>query len=187
MPDKSRCSMPSCTDAPRARGLCNRHYLRAWTDGTLDLVAPLRLDLKDRFWDKVDKTDTCWLWTAYRDQLGYGHFNAREPLPSTLAHRIAYSWLVGPIPAGLVLDHLCREPSCVRPDHLEPVLATENTRRGLPGFYNAAKTHCKAGHPFDVENTIHYGGKRACRKCHVQWDRDHKARCNALRARLAVG
>lgn len=167
MPERT-CSVNGCTSPKRARGLCNRHYLRAWNDGTLDLVAPLP-NAQRRFWAKVDRRgpDECWPWIASRDPLGYGRFNADDAvLPSTLAHRIAYTWLIGPIPDGLCLDHLCRNPPCVNPAHLEPVTLAENTRRGAAGLYNRVKTHCKHGHPFDDENTlVCRDGRRSCRTC----------------------
>lgn len=127
------CSLLTCSSPVRARGLCNRHYLRAWNDGTLDLVAPLPTATL-RFWSKVDRDHPsgCWIWTASVCREGYGRFNANDiDLPSTLAHRIAYSWIVGPIPEGLTLDHLCQVRSCVNPDHLEPVTTGENTRRAF--------------------------------------------------------
>ena len=146
------------------------HYLRAWNDDTLDLVAPLRpLTIVERFWVKVEtgEPDECWLWQASRDPMGYGRFNASPGrLPSTLAHRIAYTWTIGPIPNDLVLDHLCRTPSCVNPYHLDLVTHGENTRRGVAGERNRNKTHCIRGHAFDAENTLHTrDGRRACRTC----------------------
>ena len=96
---------------------------------------------EERFWAKVDKTDSCWLWTAATTH-GYGCFDAK-PFGTALAHRIAYLLLVGPIPEGLHLDHLCRVTKCVNPAHLEPVTGAENSRRA-----HAARTHCKSGrHP----------------------------------------
>ncbi len=79
------------------------------------------------FFAKVEFTDACWLWTASTDWYGYGWFWVGAP---RRAHRVCYEWLVGPIPAGLELDHLCRVPACVRPEHLEPVTHAENVRRG---------------------------------------------------------
>ena len=91
----------------------------------------------DRFWSKVDRTDPagCWMWLGQVNQWGYGHFRrtprADRPGPSATvkAHRFAYELLIGPIPAGLTLDHLCGRRACVRPDHLEPVTNAENLRR----------------------------------------------------------
>jgi hypothetical protein len=74
---------------------------------------------------------------------------------------------VGPIPEGLVIDHLCRNRGCINPTHMEPVTNAENVLRGEgPTAVNARKTHCKRGHPFDDVNTYVYAKGRACRMCH---------------------
>ena len=117
-----------------------------------------------RFWAKVDTGGSCWNWTAGVDGRGYGAFklNGRQ----LGAHVVAYRRLVGPIPEGLVLDHLCRNPRCVNPDHLEPVTQRENVVRGeAPAATNARKTHCKRGHEFTPENTIDHPRGRNCREC----------------------
>lgn len=76
----------------------------------------------------VDEASGCWVWTAARTSKGYGQFRI-GPRP-VRAHRYAYTLLVGPIPDGLQLDHLCRNRLCVNPGHLEPVTNWENTLRG---------------------------------------------------------
>lgn len=98
-----------------------------------------------RFFEKIDKTETCWLWVAALDK-GYGRF-AADGRRMISAHRWSYEFHVGPIPEGLTLDHLCRTPRCVNPDHLEPVTQRENMARIPP------KTHCPHGHPFTTANT----------------------------------
>jgi hypothetical protein len=70
-----------------------------------------------RFWSKVDKTPTCWLWTGPKNPNGYGNFTMGRKR-RVLAHRLSYEWAHGPIPDGLSCCHVCDEPSCVRVDHL---------------------------------------------------------------------
>ena len=117
-----------------------------------------------RFWAKVDKLDNgCWVWMASRYTDGYGKF-ALTHAKSVRAHRFAYELEVGPIPEGLVIDHLCRVPLCVNPSHLEPVTNLENIRRGA----RANQTHCKNGHEFTPENTYRppaTPNTRQCREC----------------------
>lgn len=112
---------------------------------------------------KILVTHSCWEWTAARDRKGYGRVAKHS-----LAHRAVYELLVGPIPEGLDLDHLCRNHGCVFPLHLEPVTRRENLLRGatIPAR-KAAQTCCEAGHEFDDANTyIAPNGTRMCRACH---------------------
>lgn len=103
--------------------------------------------------------------------MGYGKVGLppADGLPKRTAkvHRVVYEALVGPIPDGMVIDHLCRQPSCVNPAHLEPVTRRENVLRGLTlPAANARKTHCKHGHEFTPENTYLFPtGTRGCRTC----------------------
>lgn len=116
----------------------------------------------------------CWIWAGRLDPQGYGRHSW------DLAHRVAYERFMGPIPDGLTLDHLCRTPACVNPWHLEPVTLRENLLRGDTfQARNAAKTHCKRGHPFDEENTyITPAGWRSCRSCR----REHHRRYREMEA-----
>ena len=125
----------------------------------------------ERFWSKVKKTRSCWIWTAstyWSHGLTYGHvyFYGRV----RAAHRIAYIITYGFIPDGMDIDHLCRKTLCVNPKHLEPVPHRVNViDRGQGPFAERARqTHCKYGHEFTPENTyIHKSRKvRVCRTCH---------------------
>lgn len=84
-----------------------------------------RKTVDQRFFEKVHMTDGCWLWMGHRNSTNYGTF--RDHGKTQLAHRVAYERIVGPIPEGLVIDHLCRNPPCVRPDHMETVTNYVNT------------------------------------------------------------
>lgn len=147
---------------------------------TIDRVTPAQAS---RFWTKVQKTDTCWIWTAYQCE-GYGRFGIGTAGNRTMAcaHRVAWELVHGPVPDGLELDHLCRNPSCVNPDHLEPVTHQENVRRGLAavlgGQRQRAKTHCPQGHPYDERNTYRSPatGKRQCRCCRTAATRRYQDR-----------
>jgi hypothetical protein len=95
--------------------------------------------VEERFWAKVNKTETCWLWTGAKHEKGYGLLKVAGQMHR--AHRFVYELLVGPIPEGLSLDHLCRVRNCVNPNHLEPVTTGENIRRGLRGALRKSPPH----------------------------------------------
>lgn len=167
------CSVEGCLRdlGPRGRrGMCSMHYQRWLKDGDPGEAAlrPSRLvPTIERFWAKVDKTDDCWLWTGVRISNGYGSFRVEGAM--RLAHRFAYELLVGPIPDGLQIDHLCRVKHCVNPLHLEPVTQAENVRRGHDA------RGCIHGHPWTEESTyIRPGnGARQCRICRKESARRH--------------
>jgi hypothetical protein len=114
----------------------------------------------------VEPAPGCWLWKGAVHYGGYGTYTARHG-DKRYAHRMVYELLVGPIPDGLDLDHLCRVRSCVNPDHLEPVTRRENLLRGeTDAARRAAMTACERGHPFTPENTyVKPSGARECRPC----------------------
>lgn len=176
------CFVGSCPKPIRARGMCAAHHQRWRLHG--DVMADKPMIYNDtprpvRFWSKVLFTEGCWEWTAAHDQHGYGRFYDGTKLVG--AYRWAYEFCVAPIPDGLSIDHLCRNPSCVNPDHLEPVTHTENMRRG--NGWSGRKfrqTHCMRGHEFDEDNTyVTKQGRRNCRKCHKDYERERQ---RALRA-----
>lgn len=126
-----------------------------------------------RFVNKITFSDSgCWLWTGGRTVRGYGLFwlNGND----VRAHRFAYEEMVGEIPEGMVLDHLCRVTTCVNPSHLEPVTNRENVLRGYgPTAENARRDACRMGHPFSPENTYSRPGlgDRQCRACRLEESR----------------
>lgn len=168
---KRTCSIDDCGRPVFARGWCNRHYNRWRSHG--DPLTTLRrppvdrprIDPAVRFWPKVEKTETCWLWTgALFKTSGYGQFSCQST--NMLAHIWSYENVNGPVPDGLQLDHLCRVRRCVNPAHLEAVTAqVNNLRSEAPSARNAMKTHCPQGHPYAGTNLYTYRGQRVCREC----------------------
>lgn len=151
---------------------------------------------KASFWSRVDmnadgtsqqagyRGASCWLWTG---GVASGYGSATFDGRGHRAHRLAYELLVGRIPDGLQLDHLCRVQLCVNPRHLEPVTSRENTRRGrlaeAAKECAAARMTCGAGHPYSELNTYFADGKRQCRTCHRLFARSK----NPLQGRVAHG
>lgn len=136
------------------------------------------------FWGRLRKNveigPSCWNWKGYI-QKGYGHLSIRGR--SYRVHRFIYELLCGPIPKGLILDHLCRNRSCVNPDHLRIVTNKENVLAGIgPTAINKRKTHCPKGHEYSAENThITPVGFRKCRICVIarakrEWQRTKRER-----------
>ena len=176
------CSIEGCDGLASSRGLCGKHYHRWQRHGDPLKTLYVMDSLEERFWQYVEKTESCWLWTSNLNVYGYGtfHLNGRPQF----AHRIAYEWLVGPIPEGLQLDHVlangCVNKNCVKAvadefgiAHLEAVTPRENSlRSSSPPALNAKKTECPKGHPLSGGNLIikkpgpgKPNGGRECREC----------------------
>ena len=168
------CSIEGCGKPRRKRGWCEMHYQRwrRYGDPMGDVPPePKGGPPAERFWAKVAVTPSCWLWTACTDGKGYGLFTLDGR--TVRVHRWSYEQLVGPIPEGLVTDHLCRVHNCVNPAHLEPVTSRENSLRGRN--YQSEKTCCKRGHPFDEANTrLPSNGQRECRACNRDRARERR-------------
>ncbi len=134
------------------------------------------LPVAERLISYTDRSGACWVWTAGRNIHGYGKMSVVGQ--QLAAHRVSYEHHVGPIPAGLQLDHLCRNRACINPDHLEPVTERENILRGVsPAAINARKTTCLRGHPFD---RLTPDGRRRCRTCASNNMRAQRARKKLL-------
>jgi hypothetical protein len=149
------CGGTKCAEADRCSD-CHR----AWTRSP------------EWFWSKVDVRgpEECWPWQKGMTK-GYGVVYQDDR-----AHRVAYRLAVGPIPEGLVLDHLCRNPPCCNPAHLEPVTLAENTLRGMaPSAINRRKTHCPEGHAYRQGRDQRY-----CPTCSVAKKRERRARARLV-------
>lgn len=182
------CTIEGCDRKHYGHGWCAMHYQR-WSkrgDPLTPRYAP-KIPIEERFWGKVNKTKTCWLWTDAPGNHGYGVFGFDGS--QKLAHRVSYQWENGHIPDGLHIDHTCHNNDtncpggkackhrlCVRPSHLEPVTPGENSRRGQCGKINGSKTHCPHGHEYTAQNAKVKQGRRYCRTC-------VNAQRRALRAR----
>lgn len=200
--DDAQCSVPGCAQRPKTNDLCVIHYDRTRKYPDRD-PAVLMVDTRpatERWKDLYTITDLgyrtpCWMWTGTRSNIyGYGRIKDRRskngPI-EPMAHRFVYEQVVGPIPNGMQLDHLCHNADasctgggdcphrrCVNPDHLEPVPSIVNVFRGkTSAAVNTAKTHCKWGHEFTSGNTlIDARGMRQCRACTARRMREYRAR-----------
>lgn len=183
----SLCAVAGCTETVSKKVWCNAHYLRFRRHG--DPLAggpsPQTGDKYARLWARVDKSGPvparqphlgpCWIWLGSKNKNGYGQVEVTQDggKKPHLAHRLAYEDLNGPIREGLELDHLCVNPSCVRPSHLESVTHyVNNMRSDSPAAQYARRTHCQRGHELSGENLHLVNGiTRRCRACQRIRDR----------------
>lgn len=158
-----------------------------------------RKSIADRFWPKVQKTETCWLWTGAKNDAGYGKLWDYEYGAPRAAHRLAWEMEHGAIPDGLFLCHHCDTPTCVRPDHMFVGTQFDNmrdaARKGRVGVPRRAD--CKRGHPLTPENSVTKTGRngaeiRTCRECKREYEMrvyfrknpNGKPRGRSLKARM---
>jgi hypothetical protein len=187
-----------CHASHLARGLCRRHYYYKRRTGVIPERLLPKPDPIDRFWRRVDRSggpDACWPWTAAINGGGYGSVGWEGK--TLAAHRIAYRLVMGTVPDGMDLDHLChtRDTSCAggktcphrrcaNPAHLEPVPNLVNVMRGRSPHAEAARrTHCAQGHEFTPENTRVYASRkqRVCLTCKRAAGSETQRRCKDRR------
>ena len=128
----------------------------------------------------VDSETGCWRWCRLVNAAGYSKFFYYGKLG--YGHRYAWEYWRGAIPAGLTIDHLCRNRCCVNPDHLDVVSLRTNLMRGNSlSTINARKTHCPRGHPLD--NRQPPAGGRRCKTCNRLQSRAFRERHPGYRQR----
>lgn len=132
---------------------------------------------QERFESKFVKGVGCWEWLGLLDKDGYGMFGVKRK--TVRAHRYSFELYKTKIKKDLVIDHLCRNPKCVNPEHLEQVTQRENKARGFGApALNSRKTHCIANHPLKGKNLYVQPktGKRFCRTCDRRRSREMYSR-----------
>ena len=129
------CTIEGCGKRRKARGLCDMHDYRWRMHGDPSICTTNRdKSSSERFWMKIQKGPGCWIWTAGTTTGGYGKFTDTDTGKTHVSHRLAYERLVGQVPEGMVLDHICHVKRCCNPDHLRPVTTKQNgeNRDGAP-------------------------------------------------------
>jgi hypothetical protein len=166
MADTNPCTVAHCDKNARSKGLCNKHYTRRIRGGDPYVPTVKEMTYEQRLFSALDVGD-CWQWTRPVGDGGYGRiWDGRQTIA---AHRAVWRVLVGSIPDGLELDHLCRNRRCCNPDHLQPVTAKVNVHRSeSPVAHNARKTHCKRGHELPSPDQK---GWRRCQICNADFHR----------------
>lgn len=185
---RPKCTVSGCErpSTPGRKGWCSMHYQRWKRTGDPGDAAPayMRAPLSERFWSKVDKQgpDECWQWLAAKQRNGYGVIGlGGHDGRMVRTHRVSYELAHGPIPEGLIIDHLCRNRGCVNPAHLEAVDQRTNLLRGTgASARNHVKSTCPQGHPYSGVNSR---GDRICHTCLAAAARRGKARRRAARTR----
>jgi len=188
------CVFPGCGRKATARGLCSGHVAQQKSGRELSPIKHQRAyrsppdiagNIKHADCPTEGLKGPCHIWQGFVGPDGYGRTSFLNK--NVMAHRAAWEQVNGPIPKGLVIDHICRVRSCCNPDHLRCVTQNINVTENVVGAawqLKVAKTHCPKGHPYDEENTWFdrkrnpktVPGFRHCRACHRERERARRAK-----------
>lgn len=174
---EAMCSVPGCLKQKRSKGMCRAHGYRQRLYGSPDKTTMHGEPLAARLFAKVLVLPSgCWVFQPAVKDDWYGKI--RDDGKTSNVHTVVWTWLRGPVPDGLELDHLCRYRPCCNPDHLDAVTHRENCFRGLAPVFaklrRVTQTHCKRGHEFNSVNTNFTTKQRVCTIC--KRDRNRRAR-----------
>lgn len=127
------CSIDGCERPKKCLGMCDRHYAKDYAKRNPEKIRAKnrkgrkpRRSIDERFFDRIEKRGECWMWMGSVTNSGYGQLHHAG---TQGAHRVSHILFIGPIPPGYQVDHLCHEPLCVNPTHLEAVTPSVNQQR----------------------------------------------------------
>jgi len=146
------------------RDCVNPHHLKVSTE--LEYGVTSIIQNQERFWSKVEKTSSCWLWVGCKSKLGYGRMTCGGKV--WLAHHLSLLFVGINVPKGMHTDHLCRTPACINPSHLEVVTPKVNSQRGMAGQYRKnlySKPNCPKCLTAYVWIKTEKTNRRVCKTC----------------------
>ncbi|MCD1287337.1 MULTISPECIES: HNH endonuclease signature motif containing protein [unclassified Brevibacterium] len=156
------CSFEDCDRKHYAKGFCASHWKQINRGEEVHKFSDQAIPFEELLWSRVDRTDTCWLWTGPLSDQNYGLFN--KDRKTWYAHRYFYTRFKGEIPEGLEIDHICWVTNCVNPDHLRLADRTQQNEY-RQGPQKASRTgvrnvHIRKGNRFKKYHVeVGHGGR----------------------------